>query len=111
MTAPDKIWIEPAWAETFARTDGDPVEVAYIPESVAQAAVAAALEAAAGEAQTHLDHWRKAWEALAARPASADTRTVTVAQLEAWIGAMEDWDEGRAAQKIDEIRAIIGDAE
>ena len=49
-------------------------------------------------------------EALAARPA-ADTRTVTVAQLEAWIGAMEDWDEGHAAQKIDEILAIIGDTE
>ena len=23
MTASDKIWIEPAWAETFARPDGD----------------------------------------------------------------------------------------
>lgn len=45
----------------------------------------------------------------ASRPASADTRTVTVAQLEAWIGAMEDWDEGDAAQKIDDILAIIGD--
>ena len=47
MRSPDKIWIERAWAETFARPDGDPAKVAYIPEAIAQAAVAAALEAAA----------------------------------------------------------------
>ena len=50
MRSPDKIWIEPAWAETFARPDGDPVKVAYIPEAIAQSAVAAALEAAADRA-------------------------------------------------------------
>ncbi len=47
MRSPDKIWIERAWAETFARPDGDPAKVVYIPEAIAQAAVAAALEAAA----------------------------------------------------------------
>lgn len=53
MRSPDKIWIEPAWAETFARPDGDPAKVAYIPEAISQAAVAAALEAAAVIAETH----------------------------------------------------------
>lgn len=47
MNAPEKIWIEPAWAETFARTDGDPVEVEYTRTDLAQSSVAAALEAAA----------------------------------------------------------------
>ena len=29
MRSPDRIWIEPAWAETFTRPDGDPAKVAY----------------------------------------------------------------------------------
>ena len=52
MSAPNKIWIEPAWAETFARPDGDPAKVAYVPEAIAKATVAAALEAAAQEVDT-----------------------------------------------------------
>ena len=61
MRSPDKIWIKPA-------------KVAYIPESIAQAAVAAALEAAAGEAQMHADHWRKAWETAKSNSSPKEAR-------------------------------------
>ena len=83
MTAPDKIY---AWQSSTK------------PQGVSLAG---------GKVDDQIEYIRS--DLIAAR--AADTRTVTVEQLEAWIGAMEDWDEGHAAQKIDEIRAIIGDTE
>ena len=93
MRSPDKIWIEPAWAETFARPDGDPAKVAYIPEAIAQAAVAAALEAAAKQVGDHGDWMQShnligngydfAWQAKAIRalitPAQHDALAAYVA--------------------------------
>ena len=41
---------------------------------LSQAAVAAALEAAAGEAQMHADHWRKAWETAKSNSSPKEAR-------------------------------------
>lgn len=139
MSAPDKIWIDPAWANTFAATCGGDLEVEYVRADLLPPPAAdyvAGLEAAAmrcdAAAKWAHDRSKEADEAghditsciegcvadqvttlakeirnLAARPASPDTRVVTVAWLEACVDALKYWNSGSADREIKEIRAII----
>ena len=85
MSAPEKIWVN-----LDDNTDGCcPVETdlddvgkffdasqatEYTRSDLIQSAVAAALEAAAGEAQMHADHWRKAWETAKSNSSPKEAR-------------------------------------
>ena len=95
MTAPDKIWIACPASECGHyypnATEAEGKSVAY--------------------SETRSEPASRQGDFLPAFHPRAEPGALAFGILAAWISAMEDWDEGHAAQKIDEIRTIIGDVE
>ena len=108
MSAPEKIWTSGGhyWEDpTFKRDKTEYTRSDLIPTAAYVAGLEAAAKHALEEAVADdMDTWFEGLRAaLSARPDAPNTRVVTVAQLDRWLGCLV------SLEIKDEILAIIGE--